>query len=117
MMNEINCVKVQATESESNMKILVSIDSRKHLCIDFDPNFLDALLNATAVTVERDWDGVIKNIEEIKVKPNIMIVNSADIAPKKPDTSEKLKALEQYQAKLAAEAEAVNKEISALNNA
>jgi len=116
-MNEINCVKVQVTEAESEMKILISIDSRQHLCIDFDPNFLESILNATSVTIDRNWDGVIKSIEEVKGKPNVMIINASDISPRKPDTSEKLKALEAYQAKLTAEADAITKEINALNNA
>ncbi len=116
-MNEISCVNVEITEMEANMKILINVDSRKHLCVDFDPNFLEALLNAKIVTVERDWDGVVKSIDEVKAKPNVMIVNTVDISPRKPDTSEKLKALEQYQAKITAEADAIAKEISALNNA
>ena len=107
---------VRKTEIMNATKILVSIDGRKHLALDFDEQLIHKLVSAEVVQVERDWDGVVKKIECVGKKVNVMLVDASDIIAQQPSNDDKINALKAYQAKLAEEAEMISKEINTLSN-
>lgn len=100
----------------NNTKVLVSIDGRKHLVLDYDDQLVHKLVNAKFASVERSWDNVVKKIEYIGEKPSIILVDSNDINEQMPSKDDKINALKAYQEKLIKESEEISKEIVMLNN-
>ncbi len=94
-------------------KMLISLGSSKHICIDFDEQLARKLSKAKLVTVDRTWDGELKTVEG---KVSIQVVDSEDIVPRGLSKRDKLKEMEQYKQKLAAEQAALDKQISELND-
>lgn len=100
----------------SNM-VLIAIDGRKAICVPFSTGLIDVMSRAQIVSIDRSWEGTIKSVDRVEGKLDISIVSADLITPLGGSRKDKLEKLAAVKAKLAAEQEAIDKEVSALNNA
>lgn len=107
-MKAINRNSVKGNEMT---KILVSISGNKALMVDFDSVMVNQLMRSKVVTVDTDWEGNIKNIEEIKSIVNVRLITADLVSPCKPSREEEIKELKMYREKMLAEIAELDKQI------
>ncbi len=105
-----------SNENYTNNMVLIAIDGRKAICVPFSTGLVELMAKAQIVSIDRTWDGPIKSVDRVEGKLDISIINADLITPLGGSRKDKLEKLAAVKAKLAAEQEAIDKELSALNN-
>ena len=113
---EVNIICKGKDPMMYSTKMLISLGSSKHICIDFDEQLARKLSKAKLVSVDRSWDGELKTLEEVEGKVTVQVVDADDITPRGLSKRDKVKQMEEYKKKLEAEQAALNKQIDDLNN-
>ena len=93
-------------------KILVSISGNKALMLDYDNVIVNQLMRSKVVTVDTDWEGNIKTVEEVKNVVNVRLVNADLVSPCKPSREEEIAGLKAYREKMLAEIAEIDKHIA-----